>query len=1097
MKSTSYTGAFLIIVRYTFVCLIFGIFFSNQSYGQINPILEDADKTTPFGNCDHVPTKLNPDYKLTVNNISEDKSLIASYKINWGDNTPVELITGDFVSKEHTYRSLGLFNLVFTAVGIDGVSKPKSYAVSNQSNPALGISNNDGNTIGCSPLALSFTITGTANNAYPTSYEIDYGDGSAIELMSLEDLILANNLIKHTYIKSSCDAPGVNGQFTLKVKAINSCASTPAELGSIIVFKSPIPKFSTSVNDNGCINTSISFDNQTISGSGYNCNSSSDTYLWNFGDGNTSAEKNPTHSYAATGNYLVSLTSSNNQCVSVKTTTPLPICINPQPTASFTLSSDAVCKGTIVSVNNTSITENTCGNLLYTWTVDGYVGSDDCLPNASAWHFNTGSDKNSANPSFIFDNAGSYRINLLVSNGCGSVSAAKSITVKQVPTISIKPVSAICINQTINPTALVNNCYGETASTYNWQFSGGEPAASAMKNPSSVVYKEAGNFQILLSTGNECGLSEALPVTIQVNDYPKPKINGPENVCANSKGNVYSTVAGMENYQWSVSSGGVISSVNTPESNSITVDWKSSGNQTVSLNYNHSGCSALSPSVVNIKVNSLPDALVGNPVTVCSGEPVQIGGPAREGNSYSWISVPAGFVSNASAPTVKPSITTEYFLTETIVSTGCSQSNSVLITNNPLPVPSIDGPAAVCVNSENVIYTANAGMTNYTWTVSPGGIITAGGTSGSNTVSVTWNETGNQSISLNYTNDNGCTAKVPLIFKVAVNTSQIVSLVGPESVCEQSTGIIYTALAGMTNYDWKVSSEGKLISGGNATSNTAEIQWNNPGKQSVSVNYTQPGCQTAIPAIIGVTINARSLPVITGVSNVCAGAKNVVYKTEKGMTNYKWEISPGGILTSGETTNEIHVTWNSSGSQFVKVNYEGAVVCPSLVPTVLNVTVNQLQIPTISGELSACQGLNPVEYITESGMSAYTWKVSSGATISAGSGTNRILVVWKTAGEQNVSVSYVNSTGCSSADEVRIPVKVNPSPVVSVLPDVQEICSGSVATVKLTPSDGTVTYSWSPETISGTVTGAVSGSSSTIVRQLVNTESSIGTVKYT
>ena len=39
-----------------------------------------------------------------------------------------------------------------------------------------------------------------------------------------------------------------------------------------------------------------------------NTSSDFDSLLWNFGDGNTSTETNPTHSYNATGDYLVSLT---------------------------------------------------------------------------------------------------------------------------------------------------------------------------------------------------------------------------------------------------------------------------------------------------------------------------------------------------------------------------------------------------------------------------------------------------------------------------------------------------------------------------------------------------------------------------------------------------------------------------------------------------------------------------------------------------------------------------------------------------------------------------------------------------------------------
>jgi glucose/arabinose dehydrogenase len=44
------------------------------------------------------------------------------------------------------------------------------------------------------------------------------------------------------------------------------------------------------------------------------------TYVWNFGDGSTSTEKNPVHQYASGGNYTVTLTSRNPQGNSVKQT---------------------------------------------------------------------------------------------------------------------------------------------------------------------------------------------------------------------------------------------------------------------------------------------------------------------------------------------------------------------------------------------------------------------------------------------------------------------------------------------------------------------------------------------------------------------------------------------------------------------------------------------------------------------------------------------------------------------------------------------------------------------------------------------------------
>jgi PKD repeat protein len=47
------------------------------------------------------------------------------------------------------------------------------------------------------------------------------------------------------------------------------------------------------------------FNNNTVNGV---------TYDWNFGDGSTSTEVNPTHTYTTGGNYTVVLTATNNGC---------------------------------------------------------------------------------------------------------------------------------------------------------------------------------------------------------------------------------------------------------------------------------------------------------------------------------------------------------------------------------------------------------------------------------------------------------------------------------------------------------------------------------------------------------------------------------------------------------------------------------------------------------------------------------------------------------------------------------------------------------------------------------------------------------------
>ncbi|MCX6248217.1 MAG: PKD domain-containing protein [Bacteroidetes bacterium] len=95
-------------------------------------------------------------------------------------------------------------------------------------------------------------------------------------------------------------------------------------------------------------------------------------------------------------------------------------------------------------------------------------------------------------------------------------------------------------------------------------------------------------------------------------------------------------------------------------------------------------------------------------------------------------------------------------------------------------------------------------------------------------------------------------------------------------------------------------------------------------------------------------------------------------------------------------------------------------------PVFINCTA---PVPTITGASSVCAGTTGITYTTETGMTGYTWSVSSGGTITAGSGTSQITVTWTLAGAQTVSVNYTNSGGCSAPTPTVYNVTVSPQPI--------------------------------------------------------------------
>ncbi|RYU96940.1 PKD domain-containing protein [Emticicia agri] len=73
----------------------------------------------------------------------------------------------------------------------------------------------------------------------------------------------------------------------------------------------PVTNF-VAIQSDGCLNR-FTFQNQSAN--------EPMTYLWNFGDGTTSTEKNPVHQYANGGSYTITLTARNPQGSQVKQTT--------------------------------------------------------------------------------------------------------------------------------------------------------------------------------------------------------------------------------------------------------------------------------------------------------------------------------------------------------------------------------------------------------------------------------------------------------------------------------------------------------------------------------------------------------------------------------------------------------------------------------------------------------------------------------------------------------------------------------------------------------------------------------------------------------
>src|SRR6185437_4145007 len=101
-----------------------------------------------------------------------------------------------------------------------------------------------------------------------------------------------------------------------------------------------------------------------------------------------------------------------------------------------------------------------------------------------------------------------------------------------------------------------------------------------------------------------------------------------------------------------------------------------------------------------------------------------IGAKTDTGSAYVWTSSPSGFVSDSANPLVSPKVATTYYLTQTYHSTGCSNTNSVLVNVNPLPNANVAVSTFTCPGSSPVsIGSTSVPGSTYSWTSTPAGFI--------------------------------------------------------------------------------------------------------------------------------------------------------------------------------------------------------------------------------------------------------------------------------------------------------------------------------------------------------------------------------------
>ncbi len=185
--------------------------------------------------------------------------------------------------------------------------------------------------------------------------------------------------------------------------------------------------------------------------------------------------------------------------------------------------------------------------------------------------------------------------------------------------------------------------------------------------------------------------------------------SGSATVCSNNPvryiGSNYSGIS----YTWTASGGTIISGAGT---DTVFVKWITAGKGSLELLENDATCkdSVITP----VTINASPGVNAGNDTSICMGDSITIGKTSSPGVSYLWTSNPKGFTSTISNPKISPSTTSTFYLKDSFAS-GCSNTDSIVIKVNALPVVNAGNDTTVCAGIKVQLGSAAISNSTYSW----------------------------------------------------------------------------------------------------------------------------------------------------------------------------------------------------------------------------------------------------------------------------------------------------------------------------------------------------------------------------------------------
>lgn len=305
--------------------------------------------------------------------------------------------------------------------------------------------------------------------------------------------------------------------------------------------------------------------------------------VWDFGDGNTSTEQDPVHTFPDRGDYTVTLTVSNNGNICPTDIDTVVIRIR-EIKAQFT--SDSLLCNNVPNVFNAALSQD-----VHAHCHSGYT-----------WQFNDPSMRpiTTDSPDFPLNlnQTGEFEVTLIVKDMHGCRDTARStVQLFGIDADFTSSLTQVCPGQQVTMTNASTS--DTTITSYLW-FLGSPFTTSTQENPTHTFpTMTGGSVPIILIVTNAIGCVDADTLTLSMYQ-PTSNITtvpGIPNVCAGSEIEFNATNQSLD-YVWSFQDG-----TGTQTGQSVTHEFQNGGQYIVTATFTEqgTGCSGTATRVVNVQ----------------------------------------------------------------------------------------------------------------------------------------------------------------------------------------------------------------------------------------------------------------------------------------------------------------------------------------------------------------------------------------------------------------------------------------------------------------------------------------------------------------